>query len=209
MKIEACTRARALIPFYLEGEVQPLEALETATHLSECSACAAESARGQRVLEGLRSLRPPAPSRDVAEGVLGVLRRVREGMTAGRALKWSALGIIVTGALLHMVTARPAPGFTVRMLTRLGEIINLDGLFDRIADLFSRIMPSATGFLDVISGGAPAVGGGAASIPPQLAAAVTLLAGALLIALLSGCAMLGGLLVGRLRSGAPNTSRPF
>lgn len=207
MKIEACTRARALIPFYLEGEVQPFEALETATHLSECSACAAESARGRRVLEGLRSLRAPVPSRDVAEGVLGVLRRVREGMTAGRALKWSALGIIATGVLLNAVTARPAPGVTVRMLTRLGEILNLDGFFDRIVDLFSRIMPSPTGILDAIS--APAVQGGAASIPPHLAAAITLLAGALLIALLSGCAMLGGLLVERLRSGEPKPSRPF
>lgn len=209
MKIEACTRARALIPFYLEGEVQPLEALETATHLSECSACAAESARGQRVLESLRSLGSPAPSRDIAEGVLSVLRRVREGMTAGRALKWSALGIIATGALLHAMTARPAPGFTVRMLTRLGEIFDLDGFFDQIVDIFSRIMPSATGLLDAVSVGTPAVGGGAASIPPQLAAAVALLAGALLIAVLSGCAFLGGLLVERLRSGMPNASRPF
>jgi hypothetical protein len=149
VRAAACARARARIPFYLEGEVQPYEALETASHLATCDRCTEEVAKGQEVLDALRDLQEPEPPGDIAAGIVSTLRRLRDGLTgpvAGRAaLKWGALGFAAIAAALHFTTGISAPALGVRMVCRLGEMLNLESLIDRALSFVGRFIPSPAG----------------------------------------------------------------
>ena len=194
----SCEWTRERIAAYLEHEAGPAEALEIAAHLGRCAMCADETARERELLRALRSMPSPAPRTDVASGVMKRLREVRAALPARRALKWSALGLL---GLLLLDGLRPGSPTRsgIRTLSRLGELIDCQTLAGRLLDLLPDLLPAATGLADLPG----AATGGAASSPlgPWVGAAVILLSGAALLALLSGVALVGWLLApGRART---------
>src|SRR5262249_15134591 len=132
----ACARVKSLLPFYLEHETGPVDALETAMHLVSCDECAAEADRSRSLTAALRDLAPAAPPRDFAPGIMSRLRRLKSAASTPRAAKWSAIALILGLVLLKGLVPTPAWKTGLRTLARLGELLDLDFLLDRVTDAF-------------------------------------------------------------------------
>ena len=189
MKRLSCAGAHALIPLYVDHDVQPAEALEIASHLASCPRCAEETERERRIVGALGA--PPAPcaERDIAENVISRLRRIRKTLPAPRALKWSALGILA--ALIVLDGLRPGSPTRqgIQLLTRLGELSDIDSLATRVIGLLPHLGPSTTSLQGLLGSGT----GASPAVDPLSIVATLLLGGALLIVLLSGLVLAGGL----------------
>jgi len=190
MSVGACANVRSLLPLYLEHEADPAEALEAASHLLRCSDCSAEADRERDVIRALRSLDAPEPPRDIASGVLGRLRGLKAKVGSSAALKWSAIVGVLAFLLLRLSVPDHSWGTGVRFLARLGELIDLDLLLDRLLDTASRFLPSPSSLVGGFPGADGGIGG-APAMPGHWIApmAVLLIASSLLCALLVGGAI--------------------
>jgi putative zinc finger protein len=197
MRAGSCARARSVIPFYLEHEAAPAEALATATHLAACASCATDAERSRRTIVALRSLPSPAPPRDIARDVIAALRKLKRYSVDRRAFKWSAIGLVAALIAFDWTRPQPRSAAGLRLLERLGELVSLDAITDGLSNLLSRLLPSPSSFTDVVLGaGAALRGGSAESLGPQ-AAAVIFIAAAFLLAVLSAALIGGGLALSR------------
>jgi hypothetical protein len=192
-----------MAPLCLEHEAGPAEALETAAHLAACGACAASAEADRRLNAALRGLVDPAPRRDVAAPVLAALRRARPALPRGRALKWSAIGLAAVALTLDGTGPSPRTAAGLRMLARLGELVDLDGLLDRIGDGLAKIVPAPSRALEIASGAAAAIDGGAAL--PATARAAAVVVAVVLLGAASACALVAGGLA--LRAGSRALAR--
>jgi len=169
-----CGRTRRLLPFHLEHETEPAQALETAQHLLRCDDCAVEASRGRAMTMALRALPLPAPPRDLAPEIMSRLRRLKKGAPATSAAKWSAVGLLLALLLLRGLLPSPAWRTGLRALARLGELIDLDFLVDRLMDAFSRLLPSPSTFFDGLAGAGFASGQISAATSPRHALIILL-----------------------------------
>ena len=152
MSISTCDRALRIIPLYLEREADPIDSLETATHLVRCDACAVEADRERAVIAALKELSTPAPPKDIAAGVMARLRRLKARVASEEVLKWSAVSILLGYLLLGTSVPTPVWESGLRVLARLGELLDLDFLFSRIMDGFSHFLPAPSSFLQELAG---------------------------------------------------------
>ena len=152
MKTRACAKTRSLLPFYLENEVDPAEALDAASHLARCERCAALAERERKVLRALRSLEAPAPPRDLASGVMTALRALKRRAANSRALKWAAVASVIIFMVFDLTHWRPQAAAGLRFLARLGELMNLDGIAGRIAEFAARLLPPPSRVSDILIG---------------------------------------------------------
>lgn len=187
MKSSDCGRIRRRLPFYLEGEVEPLESLRTASHLARCPRCSAEAERGSAVLSALRELplSEPEPPRDIAAGVLSRLRAIGSALGPGAALKWSSLLLLLGAVILPGLFPDATISLGVRLLTKAGELVDLEALLTGILGSIPAIVPSLESAMNTVKQGLPAAG----SATPFLLLVVLpilLLAAALVFAFLSG-----------------------
>lgn len=190
MSASSCARARQALPLYLEHEADPAEALETAAHLVRCDGCAAEADRGREVTAALRNLADPAPPRDIAAGVMARLRRLREKSAPGGALKWSAVGALTGLLFLEGSLPTPVRETGLRLLARIGELIDLDFLYSRLIDSVSRFLPSPSSLFQGLAGAGSSPSALPALVAPDHAAALLLLSAAA-VAVLSGLLIAG------------------
>jgi hypothetical protein len=181
-----CFDTRRALPTYLDGEADPLEALEIASHLSSCGGCSQEASRGRKVLSSLRDLELPSPPRDIAENVLTALRRARASLGSRAALKWSSLGLLAGLLLLPGIWPETTALLGLRFLTRLGELVDPEAILSGILSFLPGLVPSLTGFLDTLRDGAPSLTGAEVFITYPLALASLLLATGFVLAFLSG-----------------------
>ncbi len=187
MKHETCARVRRTIPFLVEGEATPLEALDCASHLSSCSRCADQETRARREVDaGVMKNLPVRPVPDIAGRVLHTLRAMRGSVNAGAALKWSSLGV------LFILAGIPAliPDATLRIgrsaVTRLGELLDFEEILARMLDLLPGFLPSLTSLTDAARGVSPSAGGGLPPAGPFVALMLGAIAAGFVVALLSG-----------------------
>lgn len=188
-----------------------MEALETATHISNCSGCAEEESKSRKVLDALRSMGSIEAPGNIASGVVASLRRLRNSLdkpVGGRAaLKWGALSIAALCATLHFSTDFSPPALGLRMITRLGEMLQLDSLIQRIFTIAGKFIPSSTGavlsFFREVS-----VPSDAGTLASPVLLSLMLVAGAS-FALLLSLASLGGIAWNRARYASRRGSRGF
>lgn len=194
MNTGSCARTRGLLPLYVEGEASPAEAFEAASHLAGCAACSTEESRDRSLLSALKSMRRPDPPRDIARGVTEALRKVRERLPAARALKWSAISLLVVLLLLDCSRSDPGSILSLQLVVRLGELMNLDAVVGRLSDLFAKLLPAPSQLPELALGTGAALAGGSQvmSAPAVLA----LFVGATLLLLVAGCLLaFGGAIV--------------
>jgi len=193
-----CARARRVLPFLLEGEAEPSDALRAAAHLASCASCRGEAGRDTRVIAELRSLGEVTPPRDIVRDVVHALRSVR--VEAPRALKWSAIALLT--AMLAVPGLRPweRSGLTWRILARVGEVLHPGELLARLAGLLPKLLSSPLPLIDALSAGQTASGALGALRPghPGFPLLLLLIA-SLTAAVFSGCALLGGYMIARPR----------
>ncbi len=103
-----CPRAQDL-PAYMQGEMEPGDAMDLAAHLDSCGPCAEELAELRRLFQGLECMEPPSSQRqDLAERVLtvvrGALHPLRHLGPAGRA--W--VGMVAASIILLLFIRVPS-----------------------------------------------------------------------------------------------------
>jgi len=199
MKTATCARVRSEIPFYLENESDPFEALEMARHLGSCDSCAEEASRDRRALSALRAIAHPTPPRDIAGGALRALKRLRETAVDHAALKWTALGLMLACLAAHASLRFRGSGDGLRLVEKIGELVDVNLLLGRVLEFFYRFLPSASRVIEGMIGGSP-LADGAGPAPPHFAVLIFLSGAILASLLLSGALLAGSLLAsGRAR----------
>ncbi|HZE89198.1 MAG TPA: zf-HC2 domain-containing protein [Verrucomicrobiae bacterium] len=202
-----CARVRELLPLYLEHEAGPDEALTTASHLVSCGACALEARRQMKLSAALRKLTAPVPSPDVSSGVMARLRRMKSDAAATSALKWSAISSVIAAFVLRVSIPAPVWQGGLRILARLGELMDLDTLLGPFFEQMARLLPNPASLLV-----GPALGGLLPSAPggsgPSAGWIAGIVVGAGALALLGVLLLTGALLAARPIMGPRRRVRP-
>ncbi|MBI3449545.1 MAG: hypothetical protein HY049_11605 [Acidobacteria bacterium] len=147
MSTAGCARTRELLPLYLEHEAGPADALTTASHIVTCGDCADEAERQKEVSAALRRMAAPIPSPDVSSGVMARLRRMKSAAGATSALKWSAISSVIAAFVLRVSIPAPVWQGGLRMLARLGELMDLDTLLGPFFEQMARLLPNPASLL--------------------------------------------------------------
>jgi anti-sigma factor RsiW len=187
--VKTCERFRPLLSRFAEGETEPREALGVARHLAGCTACKIVLARERRLHEALDGLGDPVSAdEEFSRLVMAALPAGPPPSAPGTRRRGLRLaGLLGLGSLGGAIAFRILSVGSCPEPLKIASRLDLEGGSYLLSSI-GRIAGAAAAMLARIVTGLPAClhaenGGVHMGLPPLLAAAAALTAGAFLVIL--------------------------